>query len=190
MKKTAAIVALLATAIATPAAAQSVTGTVTIIGSVAPKCQVLSGAGSTFGTAVDLEELAQANGTLRTDIAADFNVASGLEARVVCTSAAPTISVNADAIATSTAPAAGYANTINFTAHVAVDTVTINDVPFSNDSAVAAGSPTLIGGRLANNGGNNITITASNFRTANIDDLLVAATDYQGQIVVVIAPSA
>lgn len=179
-------------AIASPAAAQSTTGTVNITGTVAPKCLVVPANTSTFGTTVALGELAQADGTLATDLSTRFSSigGTGLEARVVCTSAAPTIAVDATEITSATLAPTGYANRIDFTAHVAVDTVTTNDVDFSNSSTGAALGATLIGGRLANNGGNNISITATDFATPAATDLLVAATDYTGQIVVVIAPGA
>lgn len=194
MKKLAylSVAAASAIALASPAAAQDVTGTVNITGSVAAKCLVVPGAGNTFGTTVALGELAQANGTLRTDLATLFSSVggAGLEARVVCTSAAPTIAIDATEITSATPATTGYANRIDFTANVAVDTTTTNDVPFSNSSTGAALAATPIGGRLANTVGNNITISASNFATPTATDLLVAANDYTGQIVVVIAPGA
>lgn len=179
-------------AIASPAAAQDVTGTVNITGTVAPKCLVVPGAGDDFGTTVALGELAQADGTLATDLATRFTSigAAGLQARVVCTSAAPTISVDATEITSATTATGGYANRIDFTAHVFVDTTSTNDVEFTNSSTGAALAATAIGGRLANNGGNNISITATDFATPAATDLLVAATDYTGQISVVIAPGA
>lgn len=179
-------------AIASPAAAQDVTGTVNITGSVAPKCLVVPGSGSTFGTTVALGELAQADGTLATDLATRFSSIGGtaLEARVVCTSAAPTIAVDATEITSATAATTGYANRIDYTAHVFVDTTSASDVEFTNSSTGAALAATPIGGRVANNGSNNILITATDFATPAATDLLVAATDYTGQIVVVIAPGA
>lgn len=180
-------------AMAAPAAAQTVTGNVTITGSVAPKCFVLPGAGTTFGTPVgtpiSLGELAQADGTMRTNLAASVNASAALSARVVCTSGAPTISVDANAITAATATAAtGYDNSIDFEASVAV-TTTGGSTNFTNDSAAGAGAVTPIGGRLANNGGNNIVITTSNFRTGALTDLLAADPVYTGTIVVVIAPN-
>jgi hypothetical protein len=62
--------------------------------------------------------------------------------------------------------------------------------PFTNDSAAAAGADTLIGGRLANNGSDNIAISASNFRTDTASDLLAADPTYTGKITVVIKPGA
>lgn len=177
--------------LANPALAQDVTGTVNITGTVAPKCLVVPGAGNSFETTVALGELAQADGRLATDLATRFQSIGGaaLQARVVCTTPAPTISIDATEI-TSAAPAAsGYANRIDFTANVAVTTVS-SEVAFANSSTVGALAATPIGGRLANNGSNNISITASNFATPNVNDLLVAATDYTGRIVVVIAPGA
>jgi hypothetical protein len=192
MKKLFAIsVAASLVAMASPALAQDVTGTVNITGTVAPKCLVVPGAATSFSQNVALGELAQADGTLATDLAARFLSAggSGLEARVVCTTAAPTISVDATEIQSTAAAAPGYANRIDFTANVAV-TTTNGTANFSNSSAGAALSAAPIGGRLANNGGNNIAITATGFATENATDLLVAASDYTGQIVVVIAPGA
>ena len=189
MKKLALVsAAALVAAIATPAAAQNVTGTVNITGSVAPKCLVVPGAGGTFGTTVALGELAQADGTMRTDLAATFDAAAGLTARVVCTTAAPTISVDATAItAAAGAPAAGYDNSIDFDANVAV-TYVGGSATFSNDSNDAALAATAIGGRLANNGSDNISITASDFHTNAVTDLLVADNSYAGSIAIVIAP--
>lgn len=177
---------------ANPAFAQNVTGTVDITGTVAPKCLVSPNAGSlgAFGTTVALEELSQADGTLRTDLAARFTSIGGaaLQARVVCTTAAPTISIDATEITSAAEAPTGYANRINFTANVAVTTTTGTNT-FSNSSTTAALAATPIGGRLAN-ASTNIAITATNFATPGAQDLLVAATDYTGQILVVIAPGA
>jgi hypothetical protein len=181
-------------AVATPAAAQNVTGTVDITGTVAPKCLVVPGAGATFGTAVGmpvaLGELAAADGTLASDLATRFSSigAASLSARVVCTSAAPTIAVDADTITSATAPDPGYSNVVDFTASVAVTTTAGAAGPFSNSSSGAAGTATAIGGRLANNGGNNITISASAF-TAGAGNPLLVAGSYAGKITVLIAPS-
>lgn len=177
-----------ALAIASPAMAQNTTGTVNITGSVAPKCIVVPGGGNTFTRTVALGELAGVDGKMRTDLAASFNAAA-VSARVVCTTAAPTISVDADPIAAATATAvAGYDNSIDFTAHVAVTTTGGPAGPFSNDSAAAAGVDTAIGGRVANNGSDNIAITADTFRTNTIDDLLAADPVYTGKITLVIKP--
>lgn len=182
--------ALVMLPIATAVSAQSVTGTVNITGSVAPKCAVTQGGGGTFSSTVALGELAQADGRLATDLAARFAASpASLQASVVCTAAAPTIAVDATEITSATASATGYANRIDFIARVAVDTVTQTGVPFTNDSRNAAGTATPIGARIANNS-NNIRITATDFGTAQASDLLVAANDYSGRISIVIAPGA
>ncbi|WP_423603668.1 hypothetical protein [Sphingomonas sp. MS122] len=190
MKTVLSMLAMGTALIATSAMAQDTTGTVNITGSVAPKCLVVPGAGSTFDRTVALGELAGTDGKMRTNLEADFNAAA-VTARVVCTTAAPTISVNADAITAQTATAvAGYDNSIDFTANVAVTTTTGPAGPFANDSAAAAGADTVIGGRVANNGSDNIAITATNFRTNTINDLLAADPVYTGKITVVIKPGA
>lgn len=175
--------------LATPAMAQTVTGTITLTGSVASKCMVLPGGGSTFGTTIALGELSLATGLVRTDLAATINGNAAMSARVVCTTATPTISVDANPIATAASAATGYANTINFTASVAVLTTGTNNGPFSNASTASPLAATPIGSNLKNDGNNNITITTSAFATPNATDVLVASPTYQGSIVVVISPT-
>ena len=186
MKKIALIALAASAAIATPAAAQTVTGTINLTGSVAPKCFVVPGNGSTFGTTVAFGELAVANGTLRTDLATAFGTKTF---EVLCTSAAPTISVDSTALATTAPTATGYDNSIDFKATVALTTVAINNGPFENDSSAAPLAATAVGSRLANASG-NISITTSNYRTNAATDLLVADPTYTGSIVIVIAPGA
>jgi hypothetical protein len=175
--------------IAAPAMAQTVTGTVTITGSVAPKCFVDPGAGSTFGATVQLNELAKADGTLRT--IGPLSATSGsLSTRIVCTTPAPQISVNAEPLLNAAAADPGYANRVDYQADVAVTRIVLGvdtTATFSNDSAAANGAVTPIGGRLSNVA-NNVVVSAQNFRTANATDLLVSG-NYSGTITVVVTPT-
>lgn len=191
MRKIVFVFAASMSAVASPAMAQDVTGTVNISGSVAPKCLVQPAAGGTFTATVALGELSKADGRLATDLASRFSSAggSGLEVRVVCTTPAPTISVDATEISSAASSATGYANRIDFTANVAVTTVT-GSASFSNSSTASALAATAVGGRFANTSSSNVVITASSFATAATTDLLVAANDYTGKIVVVVAPGA
>ncbi|MBA4161406.1 MAG: hypothetical protein C0515_04865 [Novosphingobium sp.] len=185
MKKIALIALLATAAVATPAAAQSVTGTINLTGSVASKCFVSPGSGSTFTDTVAFGELAVADGTLRTDLASAFGTKSFT---VKCNSAAPTISVDSTALATTATASSGYDNSIDFQASVALTTIAANNGPFLNDSSNAALAATAVGSSLANSTG-NVSITTSNYRTNNATDLLVASPTYTGSIVVVIAPN-
>lgn len=186
-----------AAAAATPASAQ-VAGTINLSGKVDPKCLVLPGNGAAFGPSatIQLGELADATGKLRASstIETQINGTAGTTARVVCTSAAPTISVDATELATTALSATGYDNSIDFNAKVVVTRVigaTIDSATFNNDSSAAPLGATAIGGRVANNGSDNIVITTNNFRTNNpTTDLLVASPTYTGSIVVVISPGA
>lgn len=192
MKKLAIIALAASAAIATPAMAQSV-GTVIINGSVADKCSVINGVTpTTWGTTVNLGELAKADGTLKTsaDLSTAFNTAAGgaQNARVVCTSANPKITVNADPLVAGTAAVTGYTNTVHFQADVTVSKATTPATTYTNDSTAAVSGPTAIGDRLAASG-TNVAIATSNWRTTpSGSELLVADTNYAGQIVVTIAP--
>jgi hypothetical protein len=177
--------------IAAPASAQTVTGTVNITGSVANKCAVIPGSGSTFTSTVALGELAQADGTMATDLATRFN-ASGpatLAFRVVCNTSNPTIAVDSTQLTTSGAASTGYAARIDYNANVAVALSPSGSTTVSNDSRNAPTAATPAGGPLANTGGANVTITADTFGTASPTDLLVAGS-YTGNISIVIAPGA
>lgn len=192
MKKIALIAMTAAAAIASPAMAQT-TGTIIINGTVGNKCTVLTGTGTsaTWGGTVNLGELSQADGTLRSSssLSSDFAAAGSgvLEARIVCTTANPSITVNADPLVNTASVTAGqgYTNTVHFQADVAVTKVS-GPQTYSNDSNAAASGPTGLGDRLAASG-NNVSVTTSNWRTVGADTQLVSG-NYQGQIVVTIAP--
>lgn len=181
--------------IAMPAAAQTVTGTVNITGSVAPKCQVIDGGGAasgSFTSTVDLGELSQSNGLLRTSasLSSQFNAggtgSAQLTFRVVCTTAAPGVNVNADPIVNAATAPAGYANRVDYQADVAFSLVGPASQSVSNDSTAAATAASLTN-RLTGTG-NNVVITATNFRTPNATDVMVAGS-YNGLITVTISPS-
>lgn len=191
MKKIALVACAAAALTATPVLAD-VTGTINLTGTVAAKCFVQPNSGSTFGTTVAFGELAQADGTLRTDLASAFSTigAAGLSARVVCTSGAPSIAISTTPLADTTVAApTGYANTINYQANVAVTTVVDTKTYSSDTSTSPTVSATALDGRLANTGTNNIVVSASNFRTPGTNALLVASNNYAGKITVVIAPN-
>jgi hypothetical protein len=191
-----ALAAASALTVATPAAAQTATGVVNITGNVDSKCIVAtpgnpSGSDS-FGGTVALGNLAQANGTMATDLATRFNgtAAANLNYKVVCTSAKTSVAVDADPIVAATGLAqTGYANTINYKASVAVTLVGGAGTPVDNDSAAAPTAAVTYNDRLAASG-TNISVSASNFRTANLTDILVADPVYTGKITIVVSPVA
>ena len=181
-------------AFASPAAAQSVTGIVNITGNVDSKCIVANSGnptgGDAFGGTVALGNLAQADGTMATDLATRFNstAAANLSYKVVCTSAKSNVSVDSDPIVAATAVAqTGYAARIDYKASVAVTLVGGAGAPVESDSADAAATATTYNDRLAASG-TNIAITASNFRTANLTDILLADS-YAGKITIVVSPA-
>jgi type 1 fimbria pilin len=192
-----ALAAVSALAIAAPASAQSVTGVVNITGNVASKCIVATPGAptgpATFGGTVALGDLAQANGTLATDLATRFNAVGNntqLQYKIVCTSANTNVSVDADPILASTGLAQpGYANRVDYNANVAVTLVSGAGTPVSNDSSAAAATTANYSNRLAATG-TNITVTADTFRTANLTDILVADASYTGKITIVVSPGA
>ncbi|QLC22434.1 hypothetical protein HFP51_09730 [Parasphingopyxis sp. CP4] len=194
MRTTLLIATAIAMTAAAPAAAQSVTGTVNITGSVGEKCLVTDPgpAGNTFTTTIDLGELAQADGTLRTGIEADFNAggtgASDVDFRVVCTTANPAVTVDADPIVSANSAPAGYANTIDYQADITFSLVANGSQTVSNDTTAGTPAAASLSDRLAT-GGTNVNVAGSNFRTPNATDVLVADPNYTGLITITIAPT-
>jgi len=178
-------------AMAAPAAAQTVTGNVAITGTVSNKCSVLPGGGSTFSDSRDLGELAKVDGTMEDSatLASRFGLSGGSAPtfRVVCTTANPNVAVDSTELTTAGTAPTGYSSRIDFVAHVAAALTPSGTGNVANDSRGAATAATPIGGRLANNGSNNITVTADTFGTPNATDLLTAGA-YSGNIKIDITP--
>lgn len=181
-------------AVAAPASAQTVSGTVNITGNVQPTCTVTSSAGAagTLGGTIALGTLNDSDGTLRDDyIGSTFSSPAGakLNYTVKCTSTSATVSVDADAIATgSGTPPAGYARSIDFVGSVEVDRAGTTAKLFSNNSSGAALSASPLEGSISNTD-NNVRIAIHGLSTAAASDVLLSGT-YAGQVVVSIAPSA
>jgi len=179
-------------AMAAPAAAQTVSGDVTITGTVTPKCTVINGTGpTTFAASRDIGELAKADGTLETSsvLAGRFGLAGGSAPtfRVVCTSANPLIAVDAVELTTAGTPPAGYTSRIDFIGYAAPRLSSGAGTTVSNDSSTNAATPaTAIGGRFAADGADNITVTADTFKTA--PGALLASGAYTGHILINITP--
>lgn len=189
MKKIALIAMTAAATIATPAMAD-VTGTINITGSVEKKCFVLNGTdvSSTFGTTVAMGELAKSDGTLKDSsvLAGTFASVGGsaLNARVVCTSATPDVSVKAEPLVNSAGAVSGYDASVDYTADVKFYLVGSNST-VSDASANTAATTATLSSRLAGTG-TNVEVRTSNWTA---DGVLVAG-DYTGKITVVIAPGA
>jgi hypothetical protein len=177
MKKTIFALALSASALsATPAFAQQVTGTVNVTGTVAGRCSVIEAGAekTTFTGNIDLGRLDAADGTLRSELTSSTSVspadAKKVTARVVCTSANPTIGVSATklAIANGGDAGAGYANVIDYVAALRVKTASsttpLAEVKYDTLADTAPVTAKL-GARIAGGSDNNVEVNVSNLRT-------------------------
>ncbi|MDE1918925.1 MAG: hypothetical protein KGJ57_22740 [Sphingomonadales bacterium] len=175
------------------------TGTVTINGHVDSKCLVVGSGGATsntFSQTKDLGALDQTNGTLKDagTLSASFGTVG---AQVVCNSASPTITVQASPLVASAAGTPtqltnGYANTVDYTAHVSVTTVTGTAGPFNAGSNPGTPvGPSAVGAQLANTGTNNVFVTADSWvsRASSPSTALLVADTYQGTITFTISPA-
>lgn len=187
MKKLAYLAILATAAIATPALAQSATGTINITGTVAKKCFVNAPtAGSSFGGSVAMGELAQSDGTLLPTgtLSANFAAAGAtvLTAQVVCTSANPDVSVLSEPLLNTAVADAGYDNSIDYTADVTFTRVG-GSTTVSDASALPAATTATLASRLTGTG-TNVSVATSAW---NASGILVSGS-YAGKITIVIAP--
>ena len=185
MKKILTLALLASAAIATPAMAQSASGTVLVTGTVAGKCTAIT---PITGT-INLGELANSSGTI---ISAFTNNVGGLSKSftVICTSANVSITVSSNALA-NTADAttgSGYTGTVHYTS-----TLTANkagggsaSAAYTTATVLPAATTTLLADRLANSA-NNVTVTVSNGTTTGATDLLKQGT-YNSTITITVAP--
>jgi hypothetical protein len=174
---------------AAPALADA-TGTVGVTGSVAAKCQVIGVDGNNFTGTISLGELAQTDGTLRTDLQGSTPVTGATKTfRVNCTSSDAQITLSADELdAGMGAPGGGRSSTLDYTAEFdgALSPSGTKQITYNTTSA----SPTVdtLGGPLAN-AANNITISAYSFITVGgLGDILRSSNNYVGAIHVTITP--
>lgn len=189
-----ALAAASALAIATPAAAQTVSGVVNVTGSVADKCIVTDDGtppSGDFGGSVNLGQLDDTDGTLKDSsvLAAAFSAAgaANLTYRIVCTTPNTKLSVNANELTTGATVTTGYANTVHYNANVQLSLVGGNQTLSNDTLLVPAGAEQTFTARLAT-GANNVSVTADTFRTPGASDVMLAGT-YSGNIQISIAPA-
>ncbi|MBS0409915.1 MAG: hypothetical protein JSR86_08375 [Proteobacteria bacterium] len=168
------------------------TGTITVTGTVSPFCQVTNGTtSSTFTDTFNTPELATAAGTLKTGLS--YSSANSLTTlKVVCSSAAPVLSIKATSMTTAGGAPSGYANQINFTAYL--DTKLITGATPSSDTrsvtSTAAGATStnaVTTGKYLQNVAGNVVVRADTFATPHVGDVLVAGA-YAGSIIVNVSP--
>ena len=181
-------------AIASPAAAQSVSGVVDITGSVADKCIVTDDGtppSGSFGGSVNLGQLDDTDGTLKDSsvLAAAFSAAgaANLTYRIVCTTPNTQLTVNANELTTAATVTTGYANTVHYNANVQLSLVGGNQTLSNDTLLVPAGVTQTYTARLAT-GANNVSVTADTFRTPGASDVMLAGT-YNGNIQITVAPA-
>lgn len=189
-----ALAAASALALASPAAAQTVSGVVDITGSVADKCIVTDDGtppSGSFGGSVNLGQLDDTDGTLKDSsvLSTAFSAAgaANLTYRIVCTTPNTKLSVNANELTTGAVVTTGYANTVHYNANVQLSLVGGNQTLSNDTLLVPAGAEQTFTARLAT-GANNVSVTADTFRTPGANDVMLAGT-YSGNIQISIAPA-
>lgn len=164
------LIGAIAIGVATPALAQDVTGTVTVNGSVAPKCLF-----TTPSETITIPELAGADGKLDP---ATVNTNATLVGW--CNGTASSMKVQAEPLLNTTPNANPlFDNRVDFTATAAAGTPTATD---SSVGALSYGTPTTIGLYSG-----NIPVTLSAATSPNAGLLIAGA--YQGHVLVTLSPA-
>ncbi len=186
MKKITTLALLAAAAIATPAMAQTASGTVAVTGTVAGKC---TAAPAITGT-ITLGELANSGGTI---ISGFTNNTGGLSRsfNVVCTGANASITVSSNNLTNSAdaTTANGYTGTVHYTSTLTAQKAgggADASAVYTSADVLPAATTTSLADRLKN-GLNNVTVTVSNGTTTNATDLLKAGS-YGSTISITVSP--
>jgi len=182
--------------IATPAAAQVVTGTVNVTGTVVGRCSVVQVGGApvqTFGGTIGLGTLDDPDGTLRDNLQSSTSVAPAdglsVNTRVVCTSANPTVEISATNMVTGagTAGINGYSDNIDYTAQVAVNVAAGGVVTTSYNTFVGgAATSQQLGGPIAAGAADNVHVSVYGLAAENGPTSTLVAGSYLGVITVTI----
>ena len=186
MKKILTLALLASAAIATPALAQSASGTVAVTGTVAGKCTAIT---PITGT-ITLGELANSGGT----IISGFTNVTGTLTRsftVICTSSNASITVSSTNLVNSAdaTTANGYTGTVHYTSTLTAQKAgggADASAVYTSADALPAATTVSLADRLKN-AANNVTVTVSNGTTTNATDLLKAGT-YNSTITITVAP--
>jgi len=175
------------------------TGEIDITGSVESKCTVVAGGpgpnGADFGASVDLHELADADGHLRSDIQSATAIgALNLSFTLTCTGANAGVVVQADPLLNAAAAPAGYANRVDYTAKAHFLLIAAPNSPSTLDvsdtsASAGVGSGAFGSSKYLQNVANNVTVSAYSFGTADTATDVMVAGDYAGQILITITPS-
>ena len=175
-----------AAAIATPAAAQSASGTVDVSGTVGAKCT----ASDPISGSIPLGELAKADGTI--DGAFPNNTA-GLSRSFTlrCTSNKVKITVSSDQLKNTAVGQAtaenGYTGIIDYTSTLVATGVSTSATATYNTVGLGAAATATLSERLANST-NNVTVTVSDGTTAAPSDLLKEGS-YSSTIAIKVEPT-
>jgi hypothetical protein len=193
-----AALAAAAAVAAFPAAAQTTTGTVNITGTVAGRCSVINSgvAQQSFTGSIDLGRLDADDGTLRSALVSSLSAspadAKTVSARVVCTSANPTIGVQASKLSNGNAAAAadGYSNVIDYTASLKVKTAasTTVEAQYKTLSDSAAVTKKL-GGRIAGGSASNVEVSIFGLAPTNGTTSVLEQGTYNSTVSVTIEPT-
>lgn len=171
-------------AVASPAAAQSASGTVNVTGTVAAKCT----ASDPIGGNIVLNELAKSDGTVDSAFSNAANLSLAFTVR--CTSPNPMLSLSATALANGTTGAgAGYADKVHYTSTLTAKKAGGGDaaITYTTADVLPAASSGAVGDRLASSN-NNVTVAVSQGATTNAGDVLTAGS-YSGTITLTVSPS-
>ncbi|MGV3512409.1 MAG: hypothetical protein ACO1OX_10445 [Novosphingobium sp.] len=172
MRKILVLAASMIAIAATPAMAQSVTGTVNVTGSVAPKCKFVTATAD-----LPLGELANTDGGL--DPAKVDNQTRTLNGW--CNNAAATLSVKATALtgdqAVTTGAEAAFTNRIDYTASVTANSASFSDVS-TDDLASADATVNMFSGDVV------VTLGSSSAASKKL-----VAGDYTGKVEVTLTPA-
>ncbi|QLC22433.1 hypothetical protein HFP51_09725 [Parasphingopyxis sp. CP4] len=202
MRKSVLVAAAATVAFAGPVAAQteggsSVTGAVNVTGSVTGICAVIPDGGSptdSFTGTISLGELNDSDGTLKDTLigSSSASPAGTFTTRVVCTDNNPQVTISATPLEEAPdqiTPAAGYADMIDYTARVAINTASGGVVPFDTRTSDAVGGGGPLNDLIAAGPQDNVSVSVFDLDTVGGNTNILVVGQYLGVISITISPN-
>jgi len=180
--------------IATPASAQSVTGTVNLHGTVAPRCGSTFSGDTTFAGTISLGELTGSNGAILPALASSgTNSPAGVaDFFIGCSSTRFNVTMSATRLVNpESAPAPPGSATIDYTAEVKIELAEggFAFATYTTAATLPASSVTLVTGAVSAVPG-NFQVRVYALHPDNGDASIMLAGSYEGVISILVAPTA
>jgi len=180
--------------LAGPASSQSVTGTVTLNGFVAPRCGATYAANPTFSGTISLGELTQSNGTLAPNFSGSTSEAPAASALflVGCNAGGSTVTLSATRLSNpATAGDPTASDDLDYTAEakIALSAGGFATVDYTSGATLPPPTVQRVSGTFANIASGNFEVRVFGFSAEQGASSILSSGNYSSTITILVAPA-